>query len=1052
MDNSPLDIEQILRNFGGVDSNSLEKIINFLDGDYEIDTIKHSPYFTIDNLPSNLKRNNSNLVALSLNAQSLRAKFSSLESMIRILSDLEIEPDILMIQETWLNEDICPPYLELDGYNAIAQGYRITTHGGLITYIKSHLVATKIDICPNTNVFEGLVLKVENPENKSMPNIIVSNIYKPPHNNNNKENIEQFMREIAPIMTYINETNSEALMGGDWNINILKVNENSTYSEFLDMMFTNSLHPKITMPTRFATHSASLLDNFYCKVSDHSLNASAGIIMSGISDHLPYFICFDNFTKCKASSTKFVKCKVNRPEAIEAFLNELKSKNLYNELDHSLESGPDQNYDKMIKTITELKEKHLPYKFVKFNKHRHKDNKWMTYSIINSIKTRDKKYYKLKCMNQNDPGYLALKRNLGIYNGILKKCIRETKAEYYNKMFETYKHDIKNTWKTISSLLCKSSKKNNPIKEIKINDKLCTNQKDICNGFNSFFVNIGPKLASEINENNKIPYSSYLKKVITSEFMFDLITEDDINKIVTSLKPKASAGYDGLSLKMLKLITPHVIKPLTLIINQSLITGIFPEKLKIAKVIPLFKKDDKLLMDNYRPVSLLTSISKIFEKVAHNQLTKYFTHNKLFFKSQYGFRGEHSTELASLELVDRIMESFEKKQTPIAIYMDLSKAFDTLDHKILLHKLRYYGIKGKELDWFQSYLTNRQQFVEINGTISDSKSITTGVPQGSVLGPLLFLIYMNDIEVVSSMFDAILFADDSTFKTTMNASLPAKKIDKRYENRINDELKKIYDWLAVNKLSLNIRKTKCMFFHTPNTKFDFIPKLSINDIEIERVKNFNFLGLTVNENLSWKAHIDKIGSKISKSGGVINRLKHFLPTHILRIIYCSTIQSNLMFSLLAWGYDCNRLAKIQKRIIRNICCEKFNAHTEPLFKRLCLLKLEDLFDLNTLKFYYKLKKGKVPAYFQSYTIQTNAERHGRDARQGSLISMIRSRIDLTDKCLRIHLPVVLNSTPQSALDKVATHSYVGFANYVKGIMINSYSAQCNINNCYVCGS
>ena len=209
MDNGPLDKENILSNFGGADSNSLEKIINFLDSDYELDTIKHSPYYTIDKLPANLKTNDSNLVALSLNAQSLRSKFSSLQSMLIMLSDLEIQPDFLLIQETWIQDDVCPSYLELDGYNAIAQGYRTTRHGGLITYVKSHLTATKIDICSHSTVFEGLVLKVENTDNKSMPPILVSNIYKPPHDNNNRENIEQFMTEITPILKYLNDTNSD---------------------------------------------------------------------------------------------------------------------------------------------------------------------------------------------------------------------------------------------------------------------------------------------------------------------------------------------------------------------------------------------------------------------------------------------------------------------------------------------------------------------------------------------------------------------------------------------------------------------------------------------------------------------------------------------------------------------------------------------------------------------------------------------------------------------------------------------------------------------------
>ena len=309
---------------------------------------------------------------------------------------------------------------------------------------------------------------------------------------------------------------------------------------------------------------------------------------------------------------------------------------------------------------------------------------------------------------------------------------------------------------------------------------------------------------------------------------------------------------------------------------------------------------------------------------------------------------------------------------------------------------------------------------------------------------------MNDIEEASTALISILFADDSTFMSTMNATFPTSKFDETFEIAINRELSKIYDWLAVNKLSLNARKTKFMIFHTQGTKFNFIPNIKINGTSIERVSDFVFLGLTVNEKLSWKSHVDKIANKLSKYSGILCRLKHFLPTHILRMIYCSLIQSNLNFSLLTWGFDCNRLIKLQKKIIRIITCSKYNAHTEPLFKILELLKLKDMITLNTLKFYWKLKNNKVPDYFISYQPQTQEALHGRDTRFNQLISRNTVRIVTQEKRLRNYLPEVLNSTEDIILEKVHTHSYEGFSHYAKSLIIEKYSLECTVQNCYIC--
>ena len=215
------------------------------------------------------------------------------------------------------------------------------------------------------------------------------------------------------------------------------------------------------------------------------------------------------------------------------------------------------------------------------------------------------------------------------------------------------------------------------------------------------------------------------------------------------MKSKKSTGPENISVSFLKTYATSLTIPLTTLINQSLSKGVFPSNLKIAKIIPIFKKDDLHLFDNYRPISLLPAISKIYEKTVHIQLLNYFTTNKLLYTHQYGFRPDHSTELAALELTDQIFSLLDQGKHPFAIFIDLSKAFDTINHTILLHKLQHYGITGIELQWFSSYLTERTQFTRYKNTDSSANQITTGVPQGSILGPLLFLIYMNDIQHAS---------------------------------------------------------------------------------------------------------------------------------------------------------------------------------------------------------------------------------------------------------------------------------------------------------------
>ena len=393
----------------------------------------------------------------------------------------------------------------------------------------------------------------------------------------------------------------------------------------------------------------------------------------------------------------------------------------------------------------------------------------------------------------------------------------------------------------------------------------------------------------------------------------------------------------------------------------------------------------------------------------------------------------------------------DKNETPINIYLDLSKAFDTLDHEILLEKLCYYGIRDTALKLFQSYLSERKQYVEFDGTNSEMREIRTGVPQGSILGPLLFIIYINDLNTVSELFKFIIYADD----TSLNGFLSSFGTNTNISKNINYELQQINDWLKINKLSLNVGKTKFMIFHKANKRIPNI-KLYIDDTEIERVQNFNFLGVILNENLSWKPHTDKVANCISKTIGILNALKHFLPETPKLILYNSLILSHFNYGILTWGYEFDRLTKLQKKSIRIITLSKYNAHTEPLFKRLKLLKLSDLLRLNELKFYYRYVNKLVLEYFSSdnadFNFLTNSNIHEHNTRQRNRLHIARTSHKYADKCIRHSIPKTVNNTDNIILDKINTHSMQGFSKYIKITCIQNYKDTCDILNCYICNN
>ena len=901
--------EEVLRNFGGAAMNDLKHIIQFDESPDEMITFMQSPYYDLETLKTRLKPIKNRFSILSLNIQSLNAKFNNLVAFVSLLDDIGFRFSAICLQETWLSSSDDYKMFDIPGYSLISQGKQCTEHGGLAIYLLNSFTYSVRNFASNSTYWEGQILDIfhQNIANK----ITICNIYRPPKENNRNACIEIYLNEILPLITKIEKENSQSFFLGDYNIDLLKVTERQKYQDHLDQFTGNSYFPAITLPTRFSRHSCTLIDQIFYKLNaDYSTNMS-GIILSCISDHLPNFIILDCLRR-KTCVPKY-KYKTDMSQIqIDKFVETVRTDISNANFNHDMFQDPSANYDTLINVITKSKEQHLPTRKVKCNKYKDKLSPWITNGIMRSISFRDKLYKRKLQLNPNTPEYLTAETNLKTYNNILQKNIRQSKKDYYYSRFQKFKNDSRKIWGEINTLISKKKNKKQSPKYFLINNEEITESKEISESFNNYFATIGTI------ENNNISttsnnYRQFMKNRVTFDFKFKTTATEQIEKIIKALKPKTSFGHDNISSILTKHLCSTISGILTVAINQSLCTGIFPDSLKISKITPIYKKGDSHIISNYRPISLLPTLSKIFEKVVFNNVYDYLIENNLLFDGQYGFRKLHSTEFAALEFTDRIFKDIDDKKIPFAIFLDLSRAFDTIDHDIMLFKLEHYGIRGKALDWFSSYLKNRQQYVIYDDTCSTLTPVKTGVPQGSILGPLLFILYINDLHKVSSSFDFILYADDSTLKSTLcvfNDNLNNTIIT----DKINKELDKIQKWLTANKLSLNVDKTKMMVFHNKQKKIeDHIPQISINGKLIERVTDFNFLGIIINEHLDWSSHISKISNKICRTNGILNKLKRFLPTHILRQIYCSLILPHFNYGILLWGFKCSKLSKLQKK-------------------------------------------------------------------------------------------------------------------------------------------
>ena len=585
--------EALLSNVGGTSANSLTHILELNNVEENSDNqnliLQESPYYDCDSFKTLIHPvdiNTNNFSILSTNIQSIHAKFNELQAFVKDMQSVQFNFSVICIQESWLKDADDTSQIDLDDYTCISQGRSSSTKGGLAMYVNNQFSfkIMKLSIC-NTN-WEAQVIKLYGGGlNKE---ILICNVYRPPKDLN--ADYRQFIDEFSNFIDSIGQK-KEVIITGDFNINLLKIHERELFSEFLDTLVAHSFIPKITFPTRFTQTTGTLIDNLFCKLTLQITDIKPGIFIKQFSDHQPYFIV-TNIVTTRVPQPKYIAIREQDDVSLAKVNTELMNSNLMTKMDLTLLSDPNPNYNLLESEIINANNKFMAIKIVKFKKYKHKRNNWITHGIIKSIKYRDNLYIKqVKMTNTNSSQYDILRRNLTTYNAILKSSIRLAKKTYFLQQFNTCKNDSRKTWKTINDLISNRKEKTSPT-YFKDEHVIVTDKLEIANKFNLYFTNIGSNLAKDIHSSTNKDFTSYLIKVDenVSQFNFQDVDEDTIRKIIDGFPQKKSCGFDGITLKQLKYLKECLLAPITLIIRQVIHTGIFPEQLKIAKVIPIYKK------------------------------------------------------------------------------------------------------------------------------------------------------------------------------------------------------------------------------------------------------------------------------------------------------------------------------------------------------------------------------------------------------------------------------------------------------------------------------
>ena len=598
-----------------------------------------------------------------------------------------------------------------------------------------------------------------------------------------------------------------------------------------------------------------------------------------------------------------------------------------------------------------------------------------------------------------------------------KQLIRQAKCNYFTNCIDNSK-DTKSIWKHLRNVNngSKTTSSNLP-EELTIDNERITDPENVATKLNSYFASVSDIL----NENNStgssfdsVKISQFVNSKVPQhiQFMLPFITTEQVKLYINNLELSKTTGLDGLGPRIIKLAVDSLSPSIAMLVNKSIATGEFPSQLKIAKVLPIFKGGDKSDPSNYRPISILPTVSKIFEKHINKHLMAYLNKYRLIHEHQSGFRQRHSCQTALVKLIDEWIKCIDKGEMIGARFIDFRKAFDLVDHNILLRKLSLYKFNQSAVRWFKSYLSYRQQTIESEKGLTDFTYVRSGVPQGSIIGPTLFLIFINDLPLYFKHCSSNYYADDATVHTHSNS------ID-IIEDNLQCEFGNTQTWSNENNMQVHLKKTTCMLVGTKTRVNESRPlNIQADGVSIQTVSKQKLLGIYIDENLTWSSHIDHLCSLISSKISLLGQLATYIPTHAQKLFYQGYILPFIDYGSVAWGAtssaNIERLAKLQKRAARIILHAEFNTPSAFMFKELGWLSVADRLKFNKAVLIYRALNNQTPEYI-SKLLKPMSEVHTlnlRSSENGSLFAP-KARTSLYNGSFSCSAPRLWNTLPQT---------------------------------------